>query len=489
MAAAEVNAQHAAVCAFLQDLEEQFKYLRLLHGQEVILQDQYIPVQVSLEDKPRKVVEDFFSGYIESSEELKRAYALKGMGEEPQKTQVDWVEAKKKHKRLMVLADPGMGKTTLLKQESLTHIREQRQQLEQQKLSVDDVVLPIFLRLSELDEQPEELMEAIPALLARNYAQTATPLIELLHTKFTNGQCLLLLDALDEVLTANRTRLAKRVERFARNSACPIICTSRIVGYGGFVRALKEVEIVPFRQKQIEQYIETWFVHSAQDFQESEDTGHQPSAKGLIQELRQKPQLRGLAQNPLLLSLLCSLYQQAELTLPARRGQVYAKAVMYMLSGWRRDNQRTQVEDAWVFAKIELLEKLAYAFSSEDKEVFTLRELMRKIDEFKGDSAFSDAKTPDIIRELCEQDGFIQKLDRIGDTYLFLHRTFQEYFTASYLQHAENSIALAKEHIWDFDWHEILSLFAGLLDDPVPFLRALLAEKDDIFYTLLLLTG
>lgn len=36
------------------------------------------------------------------------------------------------------------------------------------------------------------------------------------------------------------------------------------MGYGGaFVESAKEVEIVPFSQKQTEQYIETWFTNAA----------------------------------------------------------------------------------------------------------------------------------------------------------------------------------------------------------------------------------
>jgi predicted NACHT family NTPase len=97
------------------------------------------------------------------------------------------------------------------------------------------------------------------------------------------------------------------------------------------VNGAKEVEIVPFKQKQIEQYIKIWFTNAA-DYIDNDLV----SANGLIRELQNKPQIRGLAQNPLLLSLLCSLYQEKELTLPARRCQIYEKAVLCMLSKWTR---------------------------------------------------------------------------------------------------------------------------------------------------------
>jgi energy-coupling factor transporter ATP-binding protein EcfA2 len=530
------------VCQFLQEIEDYFKYIKLFHTQQpILLKEQYIPIQVSLETK-RKDVENFWE-YGESEAELKRAYALKHMGEESQhmgeesqRTQVDWEEAKKQNQKIMVLADPGMGKSTLLRMEAGLTAQAQRQKLlarthanplvqgeaakphpnpllqgegarthakplvqgERAKPHpnpllqgegvINDVIFPLFIRLSDLDEQATEVIDTIRIIIQRDYPKTAPRVKHLLEEKLKNGKCLLLLDALDEVPKEHRNDLQKKLNRFARNYPCPIICTSRIVGYGGaFVESAKEVEIVPFSQKQTEQYIETWFTNAAGYIEDDS-----VSAEKLIEELRDKPQITGLAQNPLLLSLLCSLYQEKGLTLPARRTQVYAKAVDYMLSKWRSDNHRQSSSGGWVIAKIQLLESLAYQFSCEGKEIFSLRELRDKIEKFlRGESCsdFRNATAANLMKELCEEDGIIQKLAMQGEQYLFLHRTFQEYLTASYLKNASNNIALARKHFWEYDWHETLTLFAGLRKDPIPLLEAITKKKDDIFKTLLLLAG
>ncbi len=291
---------------------------------------------------------------------------------------------------------------------------------------------------------------------------------------------------MDEVPKEHRNRLKEKLNRFTRNYPCPIICTSRIVGYGAaFVEGAKEVEIVPFRQKQTEEYIKTWFTNGAGYIDDS------VSADGLIQELRHKPQIGGLAQNPLLLSLLCSLYQEKGLTLPAQRVQVYEKAVDHMLSKWSQN--RKPLSEGKIRAKVRLLEELAYNFSCQGKDIFSADELYERIEEYlqgeKVPTVFREADTAELMTELSEEDGIIQKLAREGDRYLFLHRTFQEYLTASYLNRARDSIALAKEHFWEYDWDETLSLLAGLMENPVPLLQAITAEKDDIFSTLLLLAG
>ena len=354
---------------------------------------------------------------------------------------------------------------------------------------IDDVIFPLFLRLSDLDEKPEKIINAIPQLIQRDYPKNYPAIDTLLKDKLENGKCYLLLDALDEVPKQNRTRLAEKLNRFARNYNCPMICTSRIVGYGGaFLSEAKEVEIVPFTQKQTAAYIQTWFKNAA-GYLEDDSV----SAEGLIEELRHKPQIGGLAQNPLLLSLLCSLYQVKGLTLPARRTQVYGKAVDYMLGKWGVDNHRQSVNEARVSAKKELLQELAYQLSDEGKEIFSIDELRSKIENYlRSEQACSDFKTlsaASLIEELSEKDGIIQLLDRGGDRYLFLHRTFQEYLTAAYLSRLGNGVALARQHFWDYDWHETLSLLAGLMDDPISLLQAITKEKDDIFKTLLLLAG
>jgi HEAT repeat protein len=495
--------QQEAVCQFLEAIENRFKTLKLFHTrQPVLLQEQYIPIQVTLERKYHHEIETI-RAYQEDEIALKRAYALKPGEETSQRTQVAWKKAKKQSQKIMVLADPGMGKSTLLRKEAGTKAQEERQKLLERcaensevavlKQALDQVVFPLFLRLSDLAEiaveNKTELIDAIPLLINRDYPEVASKIQSLLQEKLKNGHCWLLLDALDEVQKEQRIKLSETLNRLISHYPCVVICTSRIVGYGGaFVEGAKEMEIVPFSAKQTQEYIEIWFKNAAEYIEDDSI-----SAKSLIQEIREKPQIEGLAQNPLLLSLLCSLYQEKGLTLPARRCQVYAKAVEYMLGKWGVDNQRQFLDEARVSAKKALLEQLAYQFSSESKEIFSMDELRNQIEQYLRSetvcSDFRNVPAADLIRELSEQDGMIQKLDRKGDQYLFLHRTFQEYLTACYLTKIEQGIALARAHFWDYDWHETLCLMAGLRKDPVPFIKAITAEKDDIFQTLLSLAG
>ncbi|MDJ0659558.1 MAG: HEAT repeat domain-containing protein [Crocosphaera sp.] len=391
----------------------------------------------------------------------------------------------------MVLADPGMGKSTLLKNETIIKIREALKQLENK--SVDNLVFPLFIRLSELARETGEIIDIIPNILKQDYPEIIDQIEYYLQEKLQQGKCLLLFDALDEVPKDDRIPLSKRLNRFLKNYPCPIICTSRIVGYGGnFIDGGKEVEIVPFDDKKTAEYIKTWFNYAAGKIEDE-----MVSADGLINELKNRPQIQGLAQNPLLLSLLCSLYQSKGLILPARRTQVYEKAVNYILSQWSKDNQRKLSDEGWIIAKTNLLEYLAYEFSCQNQEVFSGKELYDKINEYLGQTdkrEFNQKTATELITELTEEDGIIQTLSAEGNQYLFLHRTFQEYFTASYLKeeiqkNKKEGLELIQAHFWEYDWHETIILVAGLLKNPIPLLKKLRQEKDDIFKTMLLLAG
>ena len=495
-----------AVIEFLGDIEEKVRYLKLFHAQKKIaLSKQYIPIQVTLERIYQEKVNESLRSYGESEEDLKRIYAVKG--EKYERKQEDWQKEQENHQRIVVLADPGMGKSTLLRMEASKLAQEEKRKLsdnssenlteEEIRKIIESIRLPLYLRLSDLAEgleNIENIEDIILKLIKRDYPGSGEKIEFLVREKLEKGRCLLLLDALDEVSAEKRLKLQPQLNPFIKKFPNKTICTSRIVSYTSFLDDAKEMEIVPFTEKQTAEYIEIWFKNIKAD---SALENKQVSAKGLIDEIESKPQIQGLTQNPLLLSLVCSLYQTKGIELPARKTQVYEKAVKYMLSDWSADNQRLSFKQGWVESKTELLEFLAYQFSCKNTEVLTTRKLKKQIDRFKKEtinSDFKDKTASDLLDELSQQDGIIQKLSEKGDRYLFLHRTFQEYLTASYLNEEIEEdravgISLVKEHLWQFDWHETISLVAGLMDDPIPLLQVITQEEDDLFKTLLLLSG
>jgi phage terminase Nu1 subunit (DNA packaging protein) len=74
-----------------------------------------------------------------------------------------------------------MGKSTLLRREACLTAQEERQSLKDNTKKLEEVVFPLFLRLSDLAETPEEIIDAIPVLIQRDYSETATQVMELLR--------------------------------------------------------------------------------------------------------------------------------------------------------------------------------------------------------------------------------------------------------------------------------------------------------------------
>lgn len=499
-----------AVCRFLEKIQDEFQYLQFFHTrQKISLLKQYIPIEVTLERRYNHEVETW-QAYTGDEGTLKKIYALKGFTEEQQreentKVQIDWEEAKDKHNKMMILADPGMGKSTLLRMEALKIAREELGKLgvntpqpflnNREKVKVKDVILPLYFRLSELAnklaEKNDYIINIISQLIDKNFQ-----IESIVKQKLEQGKCVLFLDALDEVSSIQLYKLNTKLEHFLDNSPCKIYLTSRIVGYTGkFSKEVKEVEIVPFTDKKTAEYIKTWFVN-AEGYLENDLV----SAAGLIEELKNKPQIQGLAQNPLLLSLICSLYQTQDLILPAKRNEVYKQAVDYMLRDWVENRKLVSVSGGKRIAKIRLLEIVAYELSCREEEIFIFQEedffnvLERYLRHEEVSTIFQQSNSDELMIELCEEDGIIQKFHEKGDQYLFLHRTFQEYFTACYLhqrikKNQEDGIALVKAHFWDHDWHETIILLAGMMSDASLLLEAILQEKDDIFATLLILAS
>ncbi|NCQ70079.1 MAG: PBS lyase [Microcystis aeruginosa W13-15] len=501
-----------AVCRFLEKIQDEFQYLQFFHTrQKISLLKQYIPVEVTLERRYNHEIETW-QAYAGDEGILKKIYALKGFIEEQQReenkrVQVDWKEAKDKHNKMMILADPGMGKSTLLRMEALKIAREELGKLgvntpqpflnNREKVKVKDVILPLYFRLSELAnklaEKNDDIINIISQLIDKSFQ-----IESIVKEKLKQGKCVLFLDALDEVSSVQLHKLNTntKLKHFLYDSPCKIYLTSRIVGYSGkFLGEVKEVEIVPFTDKKIAEYIKTWFVN-AEDYLENDLV----SAEGLIEELKNQPQIQGLAQNPLLLSLICSLYQTQDLILPAKRNEVYRQAVDYMLRDWVENRKLVSVSDGKQIAKIILLEIVAYQLSCREEEIFIFQKkdfynvLERYLHHEEVSTIFRSSNSDELMRELCEEDGIIQKFHETGDQYLFLHRTFQEYFTACYLhqrikKNQEDGIALVKAHFWDHDWHETIILLAGMMSDASLLLEAILQEKDDIFATLLILAS
>ena len=419
--------------------------------------------------------------------------------EQAQSVIVDWETIRNEVKRVVLLGDPGSGKSWLLKYEGRVIAREQMEKLQQRQLRQDEVIFPIFLRLGSFAEEItigySNSIDLIVNFLKQEY-ELSEQFLLYVRRWLIGTQCLLLLDALDEVAEDRRTRMREALRQLSEQSDCRILLTSRIVGYRGVPFTQKEskwkqeLELVAFAQEQIENFVGCWFINRIEYGQHLLDTLHA------------EPPLRLLVGIPLLLSFLCLATSLCD-TIPTRRAELYETVLRLLLeASWRNEIQDRSLA-LRVEEKQDLLEAVAWYFARLDgrwHDIMVAEELKKAVEKWaQAHPGDDDRLSHAILEELIEKDAM---LVRIGASqrrkqkeklpYLFLHRTFHEYLVARYLANlpVDEYLQLIRPHFWfDTDWEVVLLLLAGCLDDPNPLLKALLNEPHDIFHTMLLLAG
>lgn len=469
---------------------------------------------------------------IEVKEEGKSPYSMRGILEKREQEAaarpLDWdSQVRKRIQRGAILGDPGFGKTWLLKYEGWHVAGESLNELEVRPLNTEAINLPIYVPLANLANTLAELkdkqeaaartLQLEDALIAwlKDEHQISDGLEEWIRpTKqqekglLNAERCLLLLDGLDEVplepnprqlMRGYRNDLCKRLSSFADKYRCRIWLTSRSAAYQAEPFRLSrsegqgEFELLPFDRGQQEAFSQAWFARSPD------------MANSFLQKLRSAPQILGLGQVPLLLAMLCKVFENNQFQLPTRRADLYESCLNGLLRGEWKDSQ-PQVSEAYLDAKRELAEELAYHLFDQEKELFYIRDLravIKKIFEEQPElrEDLGNKRPVELIDDLREQDGLLIKA-WAGENppYLFLHLTFQEYLTACALagksdlvslngEEVPEWLAVVKPHFFNPRWEEVIRLLSSKLEDATPLVQAIWEQPEDILFGRLFLTA
>jgi hypothetical protein len=148
---------------------------------------------------------------------------------------------------------------------------------------------------------------------------------------------LLLFDGLDEVVTlAERQQLVSDIESFAQMyPGNRILVTSRPVGYelASFAdRSFHTCEILGFDDRQMKQFLESWYAHVLKYSPLPRDVQQELDAFYSI--LKKNERLHRLAENPLLLTVMTALHRYERL--PDERVLIYEKCADLLLDIWAK---------------------------------------------------------------------------------------------------------------------------------------------------------
>lgn len=389
------------------------------------------------------------------------------------------------HTHVVILGDPGSGKTTLGKWLVLQHAWALLQHLPHIQMHADMVTpgadadtlldlgptrLPIFIRIADYTrarwskeegdnrlplerfiglhenkkDLPAELSpEAISAMAQSNLAQ---------------GRALVILDGLDEVGNLDQRRAVMQEVKHLLRARLPhtpasqdgwggnhLLLTSRIVGYQFDPLAhLPHYTVEPMDKTAITAFCHAWIRHVA-GINSSETVEQTRKLKNAIFD-HAHPGVQVLAGNPLLLTILVHVYwSNPQRGLPATRVALFREAEQTLYQ------QRKEFWDRAGIPQLRLTRALAsvatYIHANEPigfAEESDMWPCLRAV-------IVDDEQVEAVLEAAREASGFL--VARGEGIYSFLHRALQEYFVAQHLvsqpeQASRSLVTRSLEPIW-----------------------------------------
>ncbi|WP_414576388.1 HEAT repeat domain-containing protein [Anabaena sp. CCY 9402-a] len=307
--------------------------------------------------------------------------------------------------------------------------------------------------LVELRYYQTSVLDLIRGFLMRHRLLLETATIEQL---LFDGEFLLLVDGINELPSEKaRQDLSKFRQDYQKTT--PMIFTTRDLGVGGDLGITKKLEMQPLTTEQMQGFVRAYLPEQGEQ---------------MLQHLGDR--LREFGETPLLLWMLCSLFQ-ATGDIPPNLGLVFRQ---FTQSYERKFRQGIPVaDDSWRnwFA---LLKHLAFSMTKGDKltelnVAIPRLEAEEVLTQFLRDEQFDKPRDralnwlQDLLNHHLIQLGANNQIE-------FRHQLIQEYYTAECLLKQLPSLSddcLQREYLNYLKWTEPLKLMLELVDDGAQAVR------------------
>lgn len=210
--------------------------------------------------------------------------------------------------RLVLLGKPGAGKSTFLQFAALKSLQE-----------VHGSQLPVFLMLREVVAAGQTLHEAMVAQFERCGMPAAEQFV---RNSLEEGRLALFVDGLDEVpgeLVKSFTSEIRTLSRTGVGNTWVVTCRDGVYDY--WFSEFKELELLPFTEEQIGEFIRGWF------------STRPVTAARCQEQLDAAPHIKELVSVPLLLALFCISFEANREVAPGR-SEFFSDAVDVLLRRW-----------------------------------------------------------------------------------------------------------------------------------------------------------
>ncbi len=378
--------------------------------------------------------------------------------------------------RFFLLADPGAGKTTTLR-----HLAHTLASGEQRDPSYPaDPCHPIYVRLADWAQQlaGDAKVDVVDSAIAQLGAAVvdASSTAQWLRQVLKKGDALVLFDGLDEVPNPDlQTPLNEQLRLFVQTyPKARVVVASRKVGFSkpNLGAEFDQFTIEPLDEEAIVEFVTEWsaFRH---EHKSSRECAQCTERSGKLRHaVLDNPRIRTLAGNPMMLTILCLLYD-AGATLPQRRWQLYEKIAEAFLFSWeekKRAGTPGALDHALKLDDREVLWLLKSIALEMQRKDFTIvprwwllehcATFLRAELQFTDEDARSEAEV--LVWSLQERAGLL--VERGLGRYGFLHLGFQEYFAARAVLAQDDPIDCLQEYVYHPRWREVARLVAAQLD-------------------------
>lgn len=367
---------------------------------------------------------------------------------------LDAVKILNEHKKVVILGQPGSGKTTFLKYVALSYCgfvpmpgrREYR--------------LPIFVPLREVSkiETREATAESFLKIVLECVSNISMIQFseDWIKDKLKKGQCAVLIDGLDEIKTSYISYIVRSITNFSTAySKNKIAITCRTASFHHDMKGFQICEVEDFNQNDIKKFAKKWFSLDTETYSK------------FISEITVNKSALDLCKNPMLVSMVCIQFQYHR-DLPQSRAELYDSCIntlMYRWDTFRSIDREVCISSLSHDQKKNIIAKIARMTFDTNAYIFhsdRLRKLLQKEVEF-----FENPKidVDGLIHDYEANHGLI--IERLPNYYCFSHLSFQEYLCSlSYTAMKEENDVL-KKALDNPRYIEVLCLSLEKSFDPV----------------------
>ena len=369
---------------------------------------------------------------------------------------------------LVILGDPGSGKTTHLRR-MLLWVFEHGSE----SLGLPSDMLPIFLPLRHLDNLEAGLDAFIETQLRPPHLKMPDGFGRRLLER---GRLLFLLDGLDEVADVDDRGKAKAwiEDALMGYPDCRFVLTCRFAGYIPAVRCSErflELHLRPLDEEQAAAFVRNWYriveTNLASDRAQAGETA-KTAADDLIERLR-APEFRArrvfqLTRNPLLLTNLCLVHRDRGGRLPDRRSRLYRECIDVLLESWRAAKTGLQAPIRADDGRRVLQPAALWLHGKEHRTRATAAELGPVIEPVLRQVRWPGGSANDFLDRIRDESGLLTGWDQ--EHYGFMHLGFQEFLAASevWRRHLEGDTSALGElatHHGESWWQEVALLLVA----------------------------